>query len=67
MFKGYELGDILSFEEFTEYLGISRSLGYKLLTSGEIRGVKIGKIWKIPRNSIEDYVNENLGKSGNKK
>ena len=60
MFKGHELNDILSFEEFLEYMGIARTLGYKLLTSGEIRGIKVGKVWRIPRNSIEEYVNKKL-------
>ena len=46
MFKGHELNDILSFEEFLEYMGIARTLGYKLLTSGEIRGIKVGKVWR---------------------
>ena len=60
MFKGYTLEDILSFDDFIEYMGISRSLGYKLLATREVKGIKVGKVWKIPRNTIEEYINNKL-------
>lgn len=48
--------DLLTFEEFIEELNISESFGYRLLSNGDIRGIKLGKIWRIPRKSITEYI-----------
>lgn len=60
MFKGNTLPDILTVDDLAEYLSISKCNAYLLLTSGEINGVKIGRIWRIPRNSVEEYINSKL-------
>ena len=52
--------EIIKFEEVMEYLNIGKSTLYKLLRSGEITSFKIGKVWKIPRQSVEDYIKNKI-------
>lgn len=47
---------LISMEEFQDILGIGKNTAYNLLKSGEIACFKIGKTWKIPRQSINDYI-----------
>lgn len=52
--------EIMKFEEVMEYLNIGKSTLYKLLRSGEITSFKIGKVWKILRQSVEDYIKKQM-------
>ena len=52
--------EIMKFEEVMEYLNIGKSTLYKLLRNGEITSFKIGKVWKIPRKSVEDYIKKQM-------
>ena len=51
-----EIGEILTIEELMELLYIGKNTAYKLLKSGEIKAFKIGKVWKIPRESVNEYI-----------
>ena len=51
-----EIGEILTIEELMELLYIGKNTAYKLLKSGEIKAFRIGKIWKIPRESVNEYI-----------
>lgn len=55
-----ENNDIMRFEEVMEYLDIGKNTLYGLLKNGEINAFKIGKVWKIPRKSVEDYINNKI-------
>lgn len=52
--------EIMKFEEVMECLDIGKSTLYKLLRSGEIASFKIGKVWKIPRQSVEEYIQKSI-------
>lgn len=52
--------EIMQFEEVMKYLDIGKNTLYGLLKKGEINAFKIGKVWKIPRKSVEDYINKSL-------
>lgn len=52
--------DILSVEQMQKVLGICRSIAYKLLKTGEIKAFKIGRIYKIPKKSVIDYIKKSL-------
>lgn len=54
LFRQYD--DILDLKQFMEYLNIGRTTAYKLLKSGEIRVFRIGKVYKIPRKSVDEYI-----------
>lgn len=55
-----ENNEIMKFEEVMEYLNIGKSTLYNLLRNGNIKSFKIGKIWKIPRSSVEEYIRKSL-------
>lgn len=48
--------EIMRFEEVMEFLNIGKNTLYNLLNAGEINAFKIGKVWKIPRKSVEEYI-----------
>ena len=49
--------EMLSIEDVCEILSVGKSTLYQMLSSGEITGAfRIGKVWKIPRKAISDYV-----------
>ena len=48
--------DIMRLEEVMQYLDIGKNTLYGLLKSGELNAFKIGKVWKIPKKSLEEYV-----------
>ncbi|MCM1270931.1 MAG: helix-turn-helix domain-containing protein [Ruminococcus flavefaciens] len=52
--------EILTREEVMEILKIGRSTFYKLLQNGELKGFKEGNRYKIPVNSIQDYINKRM-------
>ncbi|MBR2284697.1 MAG: helix-turn-helix domain-containing protein [Ruminococcus sp.] len=54
--------EIMQIEEVMEYLNIGKNTMYGLLKSGELNAFKIGKVWKIPRKSVEEYVEKALKK-----
>lgn len=51
---------ILSPEEAMEELQIGRNAIYKLLSSGQLKGFKVGRNWKIARKSIDAYIDEQI-------
>ena len=49
---------LITVEELCEELMIGRNAAYSLLSSKQIKGFRIGRIWKIPRESIRQYIKE---------
>lgn len=47
---------LITVEELCEELLIGKNLVYKLLANGSIKGFRIGRIWKIPRQSLNDFI-----------
>ena len=50
--------DILTVEELCEVLKIGKNTAYTLLKSGEIKSVKIGRVYKIPKRNVVKYLNK---------
>lgn len=48
--------DMVTIDELCEMLAIGRNTAYSLLKSGKIKAFKIGRIWKIPREAVSEYV-----------
>ena len=59
MFEQYE--DVLTPQETLEALRIGRNALYQLLKSGKLKSYKNGRIWRIPKNAIKNYIIENSG------
>lgn len=51
-----EYNDLITLEEFCEILSIGKNTAYKLLSSNQIGAFRIGRIWKIPRIAVENYI-----------
>ncbi len=49
---------LMTVEELCEELLIGKNSAYALLISGQIKGFRIGRIWKIPRDSIKEYIRQ---------
>ena len=49
-------GDVLNVDGLMRYLSIGRTTAYKLLRSGKIKVLKIGKIYRISKESVAEYV-----------
>lgn len=47
---------VLGIDELCKTLGIGKNTAYELLSSGEIDSFKIGSCWKIPVESVKEYI-----------
>lgn len=54
MFEQYD--DILTIEEVAEILKIGMTKTYRLVRSGNLKGYKEGKDWRIPKQALREYV-----------
>lgn len=43
-------------EELMEILHIGRSMVYKLLQTGKIKSIRIGTMYRIPQQYLEDFL-----------
>lgn len=56
-----ETNDLISLDDLCEMLFIGKNTAYHLLNSGEIKAFRIGRSWKIPRQSVINYVRSKSG------
>lgn len=56
MFEEY--GDVLTAEEACEALRIGFNALYDLLNSGKLKGYRNGRVWRIPRLALQEYIIE---------
>lgn len=57
-------GDILNIDELCEVLLIGKNTAYKLLESGELKGFRFGRTWKISKVAVEDFILKRSGFRG---
>ena len=48
--------DMISLDDLCEMLSIGKNTAYRLLKTNQIKAFKIERIWKIPRDSVSQYV-----------
>lgn len=58
MFELYD--DILSIIDIADILKIGTTQAYKIVRSGQLKGYKEGKDWKIPKSSLIEYINQKI-------
>lgn len=56
MFEWEELPAILTVKDLTKVLKVGVNTTYRLLRSGEIRSIRVGHQYRIPRASILSYL-----------
>lgn len=49
---------LITVDELCEALMIGKNAAYRLLAEGQIKCFRLGRIWKIPRASLEAYIQE---------
>ena len=54
MFENYD--DVLTVEEACEALKIGYNAMYELLNTGKIKGYRNGRVWRIPKASLVEYI-----------
>lgn len=59
MFEVYE--SLMTVAEAAEALGVGKGRVYELLKANNIKSFRIGKMWRIPRESLELYVRKSSG------
>ena len=50
--------DILTIEELSEYLRISKSTLYKLVREGKIPSQKVGRHWRFHKDNIDRWLGQ---------
>ena len=53
-----EYPDILTVEEACEALRMGYNAMYDLLNSGKLKGFRNGRVWRIPKLTIKEYILE---------
>lgn len=51
-----EYTDILTAEEACEALRIGYNAMYELLNSGKLKGYRNGRVWRIPKVAVQEYI-----------
>jgi excisionase family DNA binding protein len=47
---------LLKVEEAAEQLGIGRTLAWRLVSTGELESVRIGRLRRVPTSAIQDFL-----------
>jgi excisionase family DNA binding protein len=53
--------DVISVKELCEILKIGRNRAYELLQTNKIKGIQMGRPWKIPKVSVEQFLKSTSG------
>ena len=53
-----QYSDILTVEELCEVLGIGANAAYQMLNNGAIPAFRIGRRWKVPKESVKEYISQ---------
>lgn len=55
-----DMTTLITVEELCDLLMIGRNAAYQLLNSGKIKCFRINRVWKIPRASVNEYINKEI-------
>lgn len=47
---------LIKVKELSEMLKISPNTVYNLLNNGELEGMRVGRMWRIPLENVKKYV-----------
>lgn len=51
-----QFDDLLTAEEACEALRVGKNALYRLLNSHDLKGYRNGRVWRIPRQAVEEYI-----------
>lgn len=58
MLENYD--DVLTVEELCEILKVGQNAAYTLLNSGELKAFRNGRVWRIPKQTVIEYVSRQI-------
>ncbi len=58
MFEDYP--DVLTVDEAAEALRIGYNAIYELLNNGKLKAYKNGRVWRIPKVAVKEYILEGI-------
>lgn len=64
MYEEFLGKELLTVDEVMEILYLGKNTVYALLRSGELQGIRFGRAWRVPKESIKDLIEKK--KSGSK-
>jgi len=56
---GRVANDIMTIDELSVYLRVSKSTLYKLVQSGALPGQKVGKQWRFHKDAVDEWLARN--------
>lgn len=59
MFQEYP--DVLTPQQVQEMLGVGQRMAYQLLREGKIQNVRMGKLYRVPKAAVIDYLYSGKG------
>lgn len=54
---------IIEIDGLCQMLNVGKNTAYNLLTNNEINAFKVGSVWKIPVDSIDEYISRKCNES----
>ncbi len=51
-----EYDDIMTAADVAEILYVGKNRVYELLDKGDLKGFRIGRVWKIPKEAVLEYI-----------
>lgn len=54
MFDYYDV--LITPEDVANIPGCGMNTTYKLLKTGKIKAMRIGRVWKIPKRAVQEYI-----------
>lgn len=54
--------EVFTIKDLIDYLAIGKNTAYKLLHEGKIEYFKIGRVYKISKESVQEYVRKQMCK-----
>lgn len=54
MFREYP--DVLTPQQVQEMLGVGQRMAYQLLREGKIQNVRMGRLYRVPKAAVIDYL-----------
>ena len=59
--------DLLGINDITKLLGIGRNTAYKLINSGELPSIRLGRKRRVRLSDINEYINDKFDSQKKKK
>lgn len=56
--------DLISIDGVMEQLNIGKNTVYALLNGRQIKAFRIGRMWKIPQASVDEFIRKNAEEKG---